>query len=123
MSELTDLEICKRIAEIEGKKGHEFMGVFVLGENYNEAVNESHSNSYSFSPCHYEYSPLTDDAICFQLMVKYDCDLISPYRPNNDTHWECQIFTDNCTDAVSIYNDSPNKAICLAIIEAHKVKS
>lgn len=64
------------------------------------------------------FDALVDDALCFQLMVKYDCDLISPYRPNNDTHWECQIFTDNCADAVSIYNDSPNKAICLAIIEA-----
>ena len=38
MSELTGLEICKRIADIEGKKGHEFMGVLVLSENYNEAV-------------------------------------------------------------------------------------
>ena len=115
MSEMTDLEICKRIAEIEFNDlidcyEHEFDGICIdkpmCGMVFREA-----------------YNPLTDDALCFQLMVKYDCDLISPYRPNNNTHWECQIFTANCTDVVSIYNDSPNKAICLAIIEAHKGQS
>ena len=109
MSELTDLEICKRIAEIENKGDcfNWFNTFAIRTEMYAERE---------------EFNPLTDDALCFQLMVKYDCDLISPYRPNNDTHWECQIFTGNCTDVVSIYNDSPNKAICLAIIEAHKGK-
>ena len=106
MNELTDLEICKRIAEIEGEC-IEHIGRCVLFISRTEDV----------------YNPLTDDALCFQLMVKHDCDLISPYRPNNDTHWECQIFTEDCADAVSIYDDSPNKAICLAIIEAHKDQS
>ena len=111
MSELTDLEICKRIAEIEGY-------------HTNLAIKcEGVWCSMNSNNCYGVFSPLTDDALCFQLMVKYDCDLISPYRLNNDTHWECQIFTDNFADAVSIYDDSPNKAICLAIIEAHKVQS
>ena len=119
MSELTDLEICKRIADIEGKKGHEFMWAFVLSENYNEAVNESHSNSYSFSPCHYEYNPLTDDALCFQLMVKYKIQL---KKVTNGDGWSASFNRLNhsiCT----LFNTSPNKAICLAIIEAHKDKS
>jgi len=106
---MNDLEICKRIAEIEGVK------IDVLG---GKAILDEILGGIRVRLT--EYNPLTDDALCFQLMVKYDCDLISPYRPNNDTHWECQIFTDNCADAVSICDDSPNKAICLAIIEAHK---
>jgi len=109
MSDLTNLQICKRIAEIENKGDcfNWFNTFAIRTEMYAERE---------------EYNPLTDDALCFQLMVKYDCDLISPYRPNKDTHWECQIFTSDCADAVSIYDDSPSKAICLAIIEAHKDK-
>ena len=102
---MNDLEICKRIAEIEG--------CIDIHENNG---NIWHKKDYETL----KYNPLTDDALCFQLMVKYDCDLMSPYRPNNDTSWECQIFPDDCFDAVSIHNDSPNKAICLSIIEAHK---
>ena len=111
MSELTDLEICKRVAEIEG---------------YKTSITDDKKGVWASvykNDCYDWFNPLTGDALCFQLMVKYDCDVISPYRPNNDTHWECQIFTDNCADAVSIYDDSPNKAICLAIIEAHKGQS
>ena len=112
MNELTDLEICKRIAEIEK-----------LPHRLEEGMNDKFINASTIYGDVCEYNPLTDDALCFQLMVKYDCDLISPYRPNKDTHWECQIFTSDCADAVSIYDDSPNKAICLAIIEAHKDQS
>lgn len=118
MNNLTDLEIHKKITLIE------------LNKAYPKAKNIEWDNSQScfwvegvgFSS-HPLLKPLTDDALCFKLMVKYDCDLISPYRPNNDTHWECQIFTEDCADAVSVYDDSPNKAICLAIIEAHKDQS
>jgi len=116
MIKSTDLEICKRIAEIEGEE-------VTVRFDWDDNLRTQLSYGSEFEDRMPEYNPLKDDALCFQLMVKYDCDLISPYRPNNDTHWECQIFTDNCADAVSIYDDSPNKAICLAIIEAHKVQS
>ena len=67
MSELTDLEICKRIAEIEFNDlidyyEHEFDGICIdkpmCGMVFREA-----------------YNPLTDDALCFQLMVKYKIQL------------------------------------------------
>jgi len=109
MNKLTDLEIRKRIAKIEGILNPSCDGADIYANIGDDDL-----------PIWHRYNPLTDDALCFQLMVKYDCDVISPYRPNNDTHWECQIFTDNCADAVSIYDDSPSKAICLAIIEAHE---
>ena len=81
MNELTDLQICKRIAEIEG---HETLPCDEYQEGDFYIVINDHGE---------DYNPLTDDALCFQLMVKY------------------------------VYDDSPNKAICLAIIEAHKDKS
>ncbi len=55
---MDDLEICKRIAEIEGLKTWQHPN----GELYIDA--ESYEKMYIFNP-------LTDDALCFQLMVKY----------------------------------------------------
>jgi len=108
MCELTDLEICKRIAEIEGEK------IAGLGDD-NVYVKCQPSLVGNV-----QYTPLTDDALCFQLMVKYDIDVLSPYRKNGETKWEAQIFSKDYADAFSIYDESPNKAICLAIIEANK---
>ena len=117
---MDDITICKKIADIEDM--HYFETMYSDRINF-LGITTKPDGSGTPPEMIGEYNPLTDDALCFQLMVKYDCDLISPYRPNNNTHWECQIFTDNCADAVSIYDDSPNKAICLAIIEAHKDQS
>jgi hypothetical protein len=103
MSELTDLQLCKRIAEIEG-----------VGFGTYESTNQSGKKCEL-----YFYNPLTDDALCFQLLKKYDIDLIAPYRPNGDVLWEAQIFIDDCADALSEYGSNPNKAILLAIIEAN----
>jgi len=104
---MNDLEICKRIAEIEGEV------VSGVGD---------HSVYIKCQPSlvgNVQYNPLTDDALCFQIMVKHDVDLMSPYRVNGETKWEAQVFSKNYADALSIYDESPNKAILLAIIEAH----
>lgn len=96
MKNLTDLEICKRIAEIEG---------------FDFSVNGDHvfykCNGW---PC--AYNPLVDDALCFQLMVKYKLSLIAPEDEQLD--WDCVI-----RDVLTV-DKSPNRAICLAIIEANK---
>jgi len=92
MNKLTDLEICKRIAEIEGLE-HASDGIDVRYWREEGAPVQS-------------YSPLTDDGLCFKLMVKYKVDFI-PYHPSE---YRTQI-TDNY-----IVNESPNRAICLAII-------
>tara|TARA_R110002051_G_scaffold301683_1_gene369645 strand:+ start:740 stop:991 length:252 start_codon:yes stop_codon:yes gene_type:complete len=82
---MTDLEICKRIAEIEGISDYIFIN--------------------------YDYNPLTDKALCFDLMVKHKVDTewwgdeLGAYIPVNDGE---------------IHDKNPQKAICLAIIEAHK---
>ena len=110
--ELTDLEICKRIAEIEGIK-----------VKYDD--NQFYGSNYFRCDVHHDlapvvYRPLTDDALCFQLIIKYDLDVIAPYRKNNETTWEAQIFSKDYFDAFQIYDKSLNRAICLAIIEANK---
>lgn len=105
MTELTNLEICKKIAEIEGftipECGHTNDGVWC-----------------SFMPnnCYGHYNPLTDDALCFQLMVKHKMQLTTLICGD----YICvkqNVFVNinNLTKGLS----SPNKAICLAIIEAH----
>ena len=114
---LTDLEICKRIAEIEKSDDsvncyqHESDGICIdaimCGMVFREA-----------------YNPLTDDALCFKLMVKYEINLTSidnVYDDKTDREYTCfkQGAYQNVTNTLSI-NESPNKAICLAIIEANK---
>jgi hypothetical protein len=98
MKVLTDLEICKRIAEIEGKP-HEVDcdKLYVTGEVFGTSYREL-------------FSPLTGDALCFKLMVKY-----------NVSFWQLnKMFCakvrnpDFRVDSAK----SPNRAICLAIIKS-----
>jgi len=59
------------------------------------------------------FDALVDDALCFQLMVKYEVGIICVAKG---------VFVVQCkmSDTESDENTSLNKAICLAIIEAHK---
>jgi len=102
---MDDLTICKKIAEIEGHYLSEEWDC--LGDG-GVLIGHGHGNLS-------RYNPLTDDALCFQLMVKNSIALL----PCCDK-WECQIYSIATIELLRIYNESPNKAICLAIIEAHK---
>ena len=96
MSELTDLEICKRIAEIE-KIGHQHI-------------------QYTDKPfivsmaTHSEYNPLTDDALCFQFCYKDDIRVSFTECPagSGRAYWAVRggLQTDYC--------DTPNRAVCMA---------
>lgn len=100
MNNLTDLETCKRIAEIEGyiTKPH---------EGYECCAFDANDTFISIP-----YNPLKDDALCFRLMVKYKVDVgffadcVSGYIGGS-----CK------GESIA---ESPNKAILLAIIETHK---
>tara|TARA_R110000850_G_scaffold271979_1_gene406734 strand:+ start:657 stop:989 length:333 start_codon:yes stop_codon:yes gene_type:complete len=105
MSELTDLEICKRIAEIEFNDlidcyEHEFDGICIdkpmCGMVFREA-----------------YNPITDDALCFGLVKKYGVEIIP--------QWD-RVSANNGIECAHEYAKNPNKAICLAIIGANKDK-
>jgi len=117
MKQLTDLEICKCIAEIED--------IYYMETKYTDRDNflglvSAPDGSGTPPELIGEYNPLTDDALCFQLMVKYDIDFISPYRPHGDIKYEAEMFINNYSNTVNAYDENPNKAICLAIIEANK---
>ena len=104
MNELTDLEICQRIAEIENRviSGIGSLNVFVKCEP-SQVGNE-------------QYDPLADDALCFRLMLKYD---MPPMKSETNNLYDC-VFDINkaISGAGIISNESPHKAICLAIIKS-----
>lgn len=99
--ELTDLEICKQVAEIEGEDCKvNFQNILVriipLGD------------TGTTNNC---YDPLSDDGLCFRLMLKHDIKL----SRNRDKEYVAMYS--HCRGAD---DESPNKAICLAIIEKHE---
>jgi hypothetical protein len=104
MNELTDLEICQRIAEIEGEEHY-------ISENKKYCMARDKLSTYVIR--YVEYNPLTDDALCFKLMVKHSIRV----EPEN-----CSAWTDN-DDGYPQYEvihckGTINKAICLAIIKS-----
>ncbi len=101
---MNDLEICKRLAEIEKLNQVEINGNVLV--------------SHGFS-CDRVYNPLKNDALCFQLMVKYDVcreltgsELFRAVICNWKTKTKSEYFRG--------FGETLNKAICLAIIAAHK---
>ena len=102
---MDDLEICKRIGEIEKLNG-EFGTHMKSGDFIRRYIDGS------FTP----YNPLTDDALCFKLMVKHEVSLtygeyavtaeILSKREDGDYSFTSQTY-------------NPKRAICLAIIEAN----
>ena len=103
MSDLTDLEICKRIAEIEALPIDFVTDSLVIIHNGGDG---------------YMYNPLPDDALCLKLAFKYEVCI---------NHYSGTVYID------SDYTDKPpiaqvsfdglkgmKKAILLAIIEANK---
>jgi len=99
---MNDLDICKRIAEIEGYK----VNISIKCEGV--WCSRYDNNCYGI------YNPLTDNALCFQLMIKYKLSLFAP--EGEQTNWDCIIID------IFTCDENPNKAICLAIIEANKGK-
>lgn len=98
MGALTDLEISKRIAAIEG--------VTLRRDSYLW----TRCKHTAIEPRGEKYKPLKDDELCFRLMVKYkvSVDFIRPKEAN--------IFGLEFHE----FRGNPNKAICLAIIESNK---
>lgn len=117
MCELTDLEICKRIGEIEGHEVIISHGRVIKYLKVQVVCSVRPTETYN---------PLTDDSLCFRLMIKYD--VVREWEPYDMLGWNYW-----CRDAKSPVRTlevggnkdfkteiSPNKAICLAIIHAHK---
>ena len=101
---MNDLEICKRIAEIEG----------VTVRDTGEDLEWIKCPKTAIEPKYDDYNPLTDDGLCFRLMVKYNCKL-SKYSDGFSAYSQW----DHLNSGREL-TESPNKAICLSIIAAHK---
>ena len=110
MTKLTDLEICKRLAEIDGAFKSSSDGVHVA------AYFNVGTGIHTYESVIHGYNPLTDDALCFKLMVNHYIE-IGLYG----TWYGCfKGDKPKGSDGCLSYELNINKAICLAIIEAHK---
>jgi len=102
---MTDLEICKRIAEIEG---------YNVSTVFKPSCGSAYANIHPNNCCG-NYNPLTDKALCFDLMVKHDVRVepsdCSAWIDNEEGYPEFEIIH---------HEGALQEAICLAIIEAHK---
>jgi hypothetical protein len=106
---MNDLEICKKIAEIEGH-------VFDTGGRYFRCELIKHDMVVGYI----DYNPLTDDALCFQLQNHYE---VCVHYGSGDVFICGGDNFDGCLSVKSFDIDDKktlNKAICLAIIEANK---
>ena len=103
MDKLTDLEICKRIAEIEGV---ELMS-FRQGDRTAFAAGSQTI-----------YNPLTDDALCFRLGFKFG--VCIDYE-SGDVFIRGGDGFDGCLSVIKFEDgcfESLKRAICLAIIKS-----
>ena len=116
---MDDVDICKRIAEIEGVN-------YTMGVNRNvypaQDVLLYHERDDRRERLK-KYNPLENDSTTFQLMVKHGIEL----TPMPSGCWCATVVTTYTIDEQADYrrctswlDDNPNKAICLSIIEAHK---
>jgi len=103
---MNDLDICKRIAEID------------LDSDFIEVYEDEYDGIcvkklYCGLVIAERYNPLTDDALCFQLMVKYNIEINRQFNA-------VYVVNRKDDDSIVFIGDMVlNKAICLAIIEAH----
>jgi len=104
MNELTDLQICKRIGEIESLNG-----------DFGTHLNGAHGRRYIDGSFKY-YNPLTDDALLNQLIFKYEISISFNF---------CLISMITNKQYEMNFTDIPSlKRNCLLlIIEAHKDQS
>ena len=112
MSELTNLEICKRLADIEDVSYFEFPDCIVETSNPDGSGTPQEALGV--------YNPLTDDALCFRLMVKYSITFHKSEQENpEDVFYTCCSTRSHNLKHTTYSYESPNKAICLAIIKAN----
>lgn len=129
---MNELEICKRIAEIENinvstnargnKVAYEncYGTVNNVYDNGNDDVDDNgYDNCYDNGQLYYGdddeiYDPINDDGLCFKLMVKYQVTM----------DWERRGFLAYITQGKGFppigHGKTSNEAICLAIIALFK---
>lgn len=105
---MKDLEICKRIAEIEGFNQVEIRGEVFVSKGF---------------ACDTLYNPLTNYELCLELAARHKVFTCNGAEFKKGFKGANPIFISRLKVDGSVFegcDESPNKAICLAIIEAHK---
>ena len=115
---MNDLEICKRIAEIErinfdvvdDKVIKIRQGKITMHKEYHE-LDDMMKRLYASGNI---FNPLTDDALCFRLMIKYKVEIDYDDK-------DVSIYEDGDRKYIAIstesFTEKPNNAICVAIIK------
>lgn len=106
MSESSDLDINLKIAEIENWEWNG-KAISSLGSILTLDLSD-------------EFNPLTDNALCFELMVKHKIEVRFDRLHDTCGAGENIYAYDEVGAGFIIENQNINKAICLAIIEANK---
>lgn len=111
---MTDLEICQRIAEIQNAN---WMQAYPGTKQ--EFVGLISENDFCGTPPELigEFNPLTDKALCFYLMEKYQIEVRHEF--NQVGYWGKTSKINTCFFPTNI-NENLSRAICLAIIAKHK---
>ena len=110
MSELTDLEIVRRLANL-------------AGYNLNEYCEKTGFTSCSFidknklQMGHISYNPLTNKSLCFDLMIKHGIDF-----QHKEVNSRCFVAMDSNSETLGECDENPQRAICLAIIKKESNK-
>jgi hypothetical protein len=106
MEELTDLEICKEVAETQDL-------MFDSGGKYARIEIWKDGKIFMYE----DFNPLTDNSLCFKLMVKEKINLNHAIFTDDTLHRYEAVNTH--TGKGFGFSKNPNKAICLAIIKKH----
>lgn len=99
---MDDLEICKKIAEIDGATS-----LLIYRDG---SVNATFDKPSAHDRTVFDYNPLTDDALCFKFVTELELRVM---------HAECPAgsgkayFVSNGINQTD-YFDTPNKAVCMA---------
>ncbi len=126
MDKLDDLSICKLIAEIEGVQTYPLGNNYLLIKSITFGTAACVANEYAQCKTteeylafqnknkEYLYDPLTDDALCFKLMVEHEIEFWSLTACDVKEYHARKLGGNK-----NVNFHSANRAICLAIIEAH----
>ncbi len=117
MKTLTDLEIVKKIAEIEGvydEINSKINAHNQRGNQWDKTPNSGVTNPYGRLKLTCVYNPLTDKALLMDLILKHRVSLVQ--NGNGDNH---AFFMDKDVDIYEPEKTKIPRAVLLAIIEAH----
>ena len=109
---MDDLTLCKRIAEIEGLEV-----TINTRTGYKEC---HHDKKMVFAKGVYgdyfsAYNPLTDDGLCFRLMIKHEIKVSTYYKIGD----RVPFYGAETPDLEEVEARTPHKCVCLAIMSTY----